>query len=30
MLQDKFEPPKDAFTRSVTVRFSHCDPAGIV
>ena len=30
MLQDKFEPPRDAFTRSVTVRFSHCDPAGIV
>ncbi len=23
-------PPKGAFTRSVPVRFSHCDPAGIV
>lgn len=30
MLQDKFTPPAGAFTRSVTVRFSHCDPAGIV
>jgi len=30
MLQDRFEPPAGAFTRSVTVRFSHCDPAGIV
>ena len=30
MLQDKFVPPVGAFTRSVTVRFSHCDPAGIV
>ena len=30
MLQDKFVPPNGAFTRSVTVRFSHCDPAGIV
>ena len=30
MLQDKFTPPPGAFTRSVTVRFSHCDPAGIV
>jgi 4-hydroxybenzoyl-CoA thioesterase len=30
MLQDKFVPPSGAFTRSVTVRFSHCDPAGIV
>ena len=30
MLQDKFSPPAGAFTRSVTVRFSHCDPAGIV
>ncbi len=23
-------PPAGAFTRNVTVRFSHCDPAGIV
>ncbi len=23
-------PPRGAFTRSVPVRFSHCDPAGIV
>jgi len=30
MLEDKFSPPAGAFTRSVTVRFSHCDPAGIV
>ena len=30
MLQDRFVPPSGAFTRSVTVRFSHCDPAGIV
>ena len=30
MLQDKFVPPAGAFTRSVPVRFSHCDPAGIV
>ena len=30
MLQDQFVPPSGAFTRSVTVRFSHCDPAGIV
>jgi 4-hydroxybenzoyl-CoA thioesterase len=30
MLKDRFEPPSGAFTRSVTVRFSHCDPAGIV
>ncbi len=30
MLHDKFSPPAGAFTRSVTVRFSHCDPAGIV
>ena len=30
MLQDRFAPPEGAFTRSVTVRFSHCDPAGIV
>ncbi len=30
MLQDRFVPPSGAFTRNVTVRFSHCDPAGIV
>ena len=30
MLQDRFVPPPGAFTRSVPVRFSHCDPAGIV
>ena len=30
MLQDRFVPPVGSFTRSVTVRFSHCDPAGIV
>jgi 4-hydroxybenzoyl-CoA thioesterase len=30
MLQDRFVPPSSAFTRSVSVRFSHCDPAGIV
>jgi 4-hydroxybenzoyl-CoA thioesterase len=30
MQQVPFTPPKAAFTRSVSVRFSHCDPAGIV
>jgi hypothetical protein len=30
MIQDQFVPPSGAFTRSVSVRFSHCDPAGIV
>ena len=30
MLQDSFVPPASAFTRSVPIRFSHCDPAGIV
>jgi 4-hydroxybenzoyl-CoA thioesterase len=30
MLQDQFVPPDGAFTRSVKIRFSHCDPAGIV
>jgi 4-hydroxybenzoyl-CoA thioesterase len=30
MLQDQFVPPDGGFTRSVTIRFSHCDPAGIV
>jgi 4-hydroxybenzoyl-CoA thioesterase len=30
MPQDRFVPPSGAFTRSVPIRFSHCDPAGIV
>jgi 4-hydroxybenzoyl-CoA thioesterase len=30
MLQDRFVPPDGAFTRRIPVRFSHCDPAGIV
>jgi 4-hydroxybenzoyl-CoA thioesterase len=30
MLQHRFVPPAAAFTRSVSIRFSHCDPAGIV
>ena len=30
MIEDRFVPPSGAFTRSVPVRFSHCDPAGIV
>ena len=30
MSQDQFVPPAGAFTRSVPIRFSHCDPAGIV
>jgi 4-hydroxybenzoyl-CoA thioesterase len=30
MQQDSFVPPAAAFTRSVPIRFSHCDPAGIV
>ena len=30
MDRDQFLPPNGAFTRSVPVRFSHCDPAGIV
>jgi 4-hydroxybenzoyl-CoA thioesterase len=30
MPQDRFAPPRGAFTRSVPVRFSHCDPAAIV
>jgi len=30
MPEEKFTPPAGAFTRSVTNRFSHCDPAGIV
>jgi 4-hydroxybenzoyl-CoA thioesterase len=27
---DQFVPPQGAFTRTVPIRFSHCDPAGIV
>jgi 4-hydroxybenzoyl-CoA thioesterase len=30
MQQEPFVPPAGAFTRSVPIRFSHCDPAGIV
>ena len=30
MREDRFVPPSAAFTRSVPIRFSHCDPAGIV
>jgi 4-hydroxybenzoyl-CoA thioesterase len=30
MKEETFVPPAHAFTRSVPVRFSHCDPAGIV
>src|SRR5262252_7144965 len=30
MIEDQFVAPSGAFTRSVPVRFSHCDPAGIV
>ena len=30
MDHDQFLPPNGAFTRSVPVRFPHCDPAGIV
>ena len=30
MHQDRFVPPPGAFTRSVPIRFSDCDPAGIV
>jgi 4-hydroxybenzoyl-CoA thioesterase len=30
MNQETFVPPSGAFTRSVAIRFSHCDPAGIV
>jgi 4-hydroxybenzoyl-CoA thioesterase len=26
----RFVPPNGAFTRTVAIRFSHCDPAGIV
>jgi len=30
MKDSQFVPPKGAFTRTVPIRFSHCDPAGIV
>ncbi len=30
MKEDRFTPPSGAFTRPVQIRFSHCDPAGIV
>jgi 4-hydroxybenzoyl-CoA thioesterase len=30
MKKDRFVPPAGAFTRAVPIRFSHCDPAGIV
>ncbi len=30
MSEQSFTPPPGAFTRSVTIRFSHCDAAGIV
>lgn len=30
MREDRFVPPSVAFTRCVPIRFSHCDPAGIV
>jgi 4-hydroxybenzoyl-CoA thioesterase len=30
MSEEAFLPPAGAFTRSVTIRFSHCDAAGIV
>ena len=30
MPQHQFVPPVGAFTRSIPIRFSHCDPAGIV
>ena len=30
MQEDRFTPPPSAFTRSVPIRFSHCDAAGIV
>ena len=30
MIEDRFVPPEGAFTRTVPIRFSHCDPAGIV
>lgn len=30
MQEIQFSPPPGAFTRTVQIRFSHCDPAGIV
>ena len=30
MKEDTFVPPERAFTRTVPIRFSHCDPAGVV
>lgn len=30
MKEESFVPPAGAFTRTVPIRFSHCDPAGIV
>jgi len=30
MKDGRFVPPNGAFTRTVPIRFSHCDPAGIV
>ena len=30
MKDSRFVPPDGAFTRTVPIRFSHCDPAGIV
>lgn len=30
MQNHPFVPPEGAFTRTVAIRFSHCDPAGIV
>jgi len=30
MKEGRFVPPNGAFTRTVPIRFSHCDPAGIV
>jgi 4-hydroxybenzoyl-CoA thioesterase len=30
MQEERFSPPAGAFTRSVTIRFAHCDAAGIV
>ena len=30
MLETQFAAPPGAFTRTVQIRFSHCDPAGIV
>lgn len=30
MNDNQFVPPQGAFTRTVPIRFSHCDPAGVV